>query len=659
MPEYTITIEGKEYDVDAPNDRVAYKWAKSTHDKAAKAFKAKVAADEAEWRAKLDPTAGMSALDKARANLGAGFASFGQGAQQLLSKVGIMAPVSDEEIREKRARDEALAKSTETGLGGKYVPSIGTALQFAGEVAPTLAIPAGAFAQGARALPLVGRLAAGAGAPIIDAAIAGGLSGALRPTTEDESKLLNTAIGAASGAVLPAATAAYRGIRGGLTAAGGMERAPHLLKRALGDKTAETVAATEARLAERAGQSSAGRAIPESLAEASGNIRAAQLESALGKDPATNEAWAIFKRAQNVARHEAVQKATREAEQEAGRKAVRAAVTDPMREAALAAARREPWFHEPVVEAAQAILKGEGGASSATRRMVNEVMQNIDERATSAITPERLYRVRKELVDRLHAPQAFDDLSAAVKASQVETRQMIKAIDDALNQASGGRYGGYMQEFARQSRDVDAAKAAQKVREVFGREGIPEIGGAPEVTTGRLGRAIEASRGSPSRDYPLALSPSAREGLAEVAGNLKRANEVQASRKMAGIGGAGGSQTSTDLALDSLLSHLGAVQEKGPIGAVVKAFKRKADDAAKEELTRLLQNPEAALQALRALQQAGRPLSPAQELALQLLPRAIGTSSANVLTTEQVAPYADIARTAAIGAALRAIGLEQ
>jgi hypothetical protein len=442
-----------------------------------------------------------------------------------------------------------------------------------------------------------------------------------------------------------------------MTRAGGVERAPQMLRRALGEEAGNVAAAAERRIAERAGQSRAGRAIPESLAEATGSVRAGQIESKLGRDEATNEAWAAFKRAQNAARMEAIESATREAEQLAGRDAVRGAVTDPMRESALKVAGRDQWFHRPAVDAVERVMAGDSSANPAVRRVADFVRSSMDESAERAITPGRLYEVRKVLIDKLQGPsQIGDELSAAVKGADRETMALVRGIDEALNNASGGRWQRYLDTHTAASRPVDQARAAQELRNVFRVEGIPELGGAPEVTATRLSRALEASRGG-SRDFPLELSPSARGGISEVQEGLTRANEVQKARKLAGTAG-GGSQTSTDLALDSLASRIGGSQEKGIVSAIMHTFRRAADDAAKEELTRLLQDPRAAAAAIRAAQKSGRALSLAEEVAVQLLPRALGTAAGGAVAPEQAMSVAETARGAARVAALRQLGVE-
>ena len=109
-------------------------------------FKAKLEADRKEMEKTYDPTVGMGTGEKVLANVGAGMSNLVEGVKQVLP--GVKGP-TDEELREKRARDEKLAEGTQTGLGADWMPRTGKVLQFAGEVAPTLAIPGGALARGA------------------------------------------------------------------------------------------------------------------------------------------------------------------------------------------------------------------------------------------------------------------------------------------------------------------------------------------------------------------------------------------------------------------------------------------------------------------------------------------------------------------------------
>lgn len=124
----------------------------------------------------VDPTEGMSTFDKLAAGAGKAVADLGRGAGQMLGLV------SDKDVAEARKRDEALM-NTGAGMAGNIGGNILASL-------PALAIPG---AQGA------------AGAALTGAGMA-----ALQPTTADESRLKNMAIGGALGAALPAAVSGFK-----------------------------------------------------------------------------------------------------------------------------------------------------------------------------------------------------------------------------------------------------------------------------------------------------------------------------------------------------------------------------------------------------------------------------------------------------------------
>jgi len=585
-------------------------------------FKAKVEAQQEQDRATYDPIKDMGPVGKTLANLGAGFANFGQGAQQLASKVGLAEPVPDEDVREKRAIDQRLADATQLGIGPDWAPSAGKALQFAGEVAPTLAIPGGALARagsiGSKVLPRALMATAGRRAAL-GGAIGGGASGALMPTTEDESRLINTGVGAVTGAVLPLAVSAARGARANW---GPGRRAAQQLSTELGPEAEAIPQQVAAREAQRAGTTQAAQAIPESLAETTGSATAGGLEAASAKE--MNPEWTAFKRAQNVARHEAVQQATQEAPLTAQRMTARDLAADPMREAAMGAARQGASYEAPVLKAAQDMLTSSEAVNPSVRRVADYVLSAMDERAPTKLTPEGLYTVRKVLKDRLQGPHVMgDELSAAVKGADVQTLKLIAAIDQSLDQASGGRWGRYLSTYGRASRPVDASQAAQALRDVFQKEGVAELGGVPEVTATRLGQALRASEGG-SRHFPLELSPPARQGVEDVLEHVTRANEVQKARKLAGTAG-GGSQTSMDL---SDLAH----RALSPLGGIyVRAVRAALDFVSKgghaetqRELVGMLQNPQAAVRAIQEAQRLNAPLTAGQRVVLQALSTGAG-----------------------------------
>lgn len=94
-------------------------------------------------------------------------------------------------------REVAAKRTRDAGLNNDFA---GKALNIGGQVAPSLAIPAG----------YLGVL--GKAAPIVEGLIAGGVSGAAQPTAEGESAGMNAALGAAGGAALPGLFAGARAV---------------------------------------------------------------------------------------------------------------------------------------------------------------------------------------------------------------------------------------------------------------------------------------------------------------------------------------------------------------------------------------------------------------------------------------------------------------
>lgn len=148
-----------------------------------------------EFKAKNDPTNGMSTTDKLRAGAGKAFADTGRGVGQLLRKVmpdkaadAIGLPTQTD-IDEAKKRDAALMN---TGAG--QFGNIG------GNVA--LALPA-AFIPGANTIVGSGLIGAG--------------MGFVQPVASDESRLKNTAVGGAMGVAAPVvartAAAGYKGAK--------------------------------------------------------------------------------------------------------------------------------------------------------------------------------------------------------------------------------------------------------------------------------------------------------------------------------------------------------------------------------------------------------------------------------------------------------------
>ena len=87
---------------------------------------------------------------RAAIQAGAGVDTLRQGIQQLL---GGATDESRRGVARSRGVKQALAQASDTGTLPDWMPTGGSALQFAGEAAPLMAVPAGAYTGAAMALP--------------------------------------------------------------------------------------------------------------------------------------------------------------------------------------------------------------------------------------------------------------------------------------------------------------------------------------------------------------------------------------------------------------------------------------------------------------------------------------------------------------------------
>lgn len=555
---------------------------------------------------------GESPLERLRINLGAGIDSGIKGAQQLGALVGIGKGPSEAEIQEKRALDKAAADSV---VGGG-------AMQAAGEIAPTLAIPGSGFVKAGqlamRAAPTAARL--GTKAAVVDSAIGGALAGATQLTSEDESWVFNTLVGAVGGSAVTGLVAGGRTIRE-LLAKGGAESkaAEKLMDIAGGPEAAEQALA---RL--RAYRNPANpdgpkltRNIPMTAAEITQNPSLGRAERTAAARYA--EDWAPFRESQIKERHNTLLKATDN--DLAGVTKARADATRPMRNEALQAAEGQDYT-TPVYAASRWMREGGGGTNPAVQKVAEYVEKNIAD-----ATPEQLYTVRKVLLNKLNGKaQLGDELSAAVKQSREQTMGMVGAIDDALDGATGGKWSPYLKEYASKSGEVDSAEALTLIRKSFEKESAPQLGGTPVVTGHRLGKAIDKFG---ENSYGSKLTDEARGGLRELQDNIAMTEGLQGLLKLAGTSG-GHVQTAMDLT-SVAASKIPKVAEALPfIGKLMK----RSDEMTQAAMSDALRNPELFIASVSKKLRQNRPLTRTEESVLALL-RSAGASESLGLTAPQ------------------------
>jgi hypothetical protein len=329
------------------------------------------------------------------------------------------------------------------------------------------------------------------------------------------------------------------------------------------------------------------------------------------------EEFAALTRRQNEAVYEAAQRGSRSAPRVESHAARRDELTGPMRERALADAGTDPWFATPVVQAVSDLSTGPTGVNPAVQAVAKYVNGQLGEGATAAMTPARLYEVRKVLASKLHGPlQIGDELSAATKGAERETLLMMKSIDSALDAASNGAWTPYLRQYGEASRPLENALASRMFRQELNRPGAALVGDVPQVTGRVLERAMAKANKSRFRESGR-FDPRRAEELGGL-GALLRENieEPMRTAKLAGTGG-GGSQTTMQqnqvakaLAADAAMATAGMV----PGGATATAIGHSALKGVwKTEYARLLADPQRAVQSLRAAEASGRPLNPAEQ----------------------------------------------
>lgn len=477
-------------------------------------------------------TEGMSGWDKAMANVGAGMTNAWQGAKQLGGMVGIGPGVTDEEIREKRARDEALAQQT---TGGKV-------LQVVGEAAPQLLIPGGAGGG-------IGRVA-------LQSALAGGAGAALAPTTSDESRALNMATGAAFGGALPLAGRALRTGYEYVMPGGARARAAREVQRAVGpdskvlDKLDDyTKSKPDIPLSSAAVAEHPGLARMEAGARAKNGAEFYDLDQQQGR--------AVFNK---------VMRNTQDAGELASRRTARADQWKADWQEAAAQADPEVFRARlqkllPDIETA---MRSPEASNPKVRALLEEVRSEVARVGEENFTPAHLQQIRANLNEGFNptSPNAY----ASVPRNSTQRAQLIQELDDILNETTGGAWDKVRQGYETGSRGVDASKAAGRVRESFidsetGRvrgTAIDPHGDVPAITEAGLGRALDAARGP---DKANLLSPQATAGLSQTLEALRQQGIVQRVKKSATAGG--GSNTASDM-------FAAGVREAAPGGGITK-----------------------------------------------------------------------------------------
>lgn len=429
------------------------------------------------------------------------------------------------------------------------------------------------------------------------AGTAAGVNAAIEPGTTGD-RLLAGGLGSTAGVVAPAAVAGGQILRRGTTTAGRQIKVGENISRELNGDTQGLINALRApnQMDQLLGTRSSAHMATE-------NPTLRVLES--GSRAKRGDLWSEFDRSMGDARWEALQGRAGTPEQLATEKATRDARTGPMRDQALGTASfavRQQLGDVPQMDGLMARLEAlqthEHRPNPAVQTMVNYVRGQLEQGAS----PSQLYTVRKMLTDGIaNAPTS--DLSQAARAARPQRMEIIGAIDDVIDDLSGGRWRQYMNTYQQESPGITSRESLQRMAEALRRgqpEGItpPILGERPgAATVGRLrDQHGQKQFGSQTLDR---LLPEDRQHVEALINSLR----LQGSGMVAP--GILGSHTAPLLAnmgrTDTVTSRaVGALANaKIPGGSMLTsrlfdAAGRRAED----ELARLLQNPDELAQAL-------------------------------------------------------------
>ena len=580
---------------------------------------------------------GMGTGQRALANIGAGITNAWEGFKQVMPGVKSS---SNEDLKQKRVLDKALAKSSETGIGADWMPSAGSALQFAGEVAPSLAIPAGAMTGvGAKMLPRA--LQALVSTPTRAAMTGGAVAGALMPTVDDESRVMNTALGGAGGAVLPLAAKAYRYAKPRFSKQGRADINEARAGEELMNKIGEPEAAHAANMIENVPLTGAARDIPmttaqrvrvaEGAAPTEASTRLAATE--LGTRGAMADEFGQLTRQQAAGVNTAADKAFGDRNLTGQLKDIRDAATGPQREAALKSASRWSEVGRPLNKEVDALMAS-SVPGSPQRGLATLAKKMLDENPT----PEQLYLFRKLLAKKLDGPHMpGDDIAAIVKGADRETLGLMKAIDARLNQGAKSKTLGdkpwtdYLDTYVAESKPVTSARAQDDIYKAITPEGGRLVGESPQITRHTLDKAMQKFGKGRFGDK---LDPAAQGRADDLLTTLQRMEEPMNTVKLGGTGG-GGSQTTMQRAL---VERGGSVLETASgipmLGTAARFMMQTADAALKRDLAGLMLDPTRAARAIRLKLAQNQPLTRVETELLAALGKSAGASTGSLMQQE-------------------------
>ena len=563
----------------------------------------------------------MPAWERAYRSLGAGFADIPLAVKQMLAndKPGKLSELvtNDTEMKQlqrqaadKRVVDKYLSKKTDMGIMpdkilGMDTPTVGDTAQFYGKTAPTMLLPA------ARLAGLKG-FASNVG-------VGAGLS-ALDPTIEGESRRWNMATGGAASGVLPMATSAAKGVYNAATRGGGQNKAGNEVARVLTEGGADEATVLRQTI-DRLRQAQQGN-IPLSTAAQLRDPTIARLEQ--GNRTRNGANWYDFDQNQARAVSGQFDLATQEAADLAARRGTRKSNWDTNWSKAQTSADAAkfaqdlPNFRKNLDQA----MMSPDASNPGTRQMLQAIAADID-RVTSAgfeYTPAHLQQIRANLSAKWHPKN--DNAFTQADRSSPSRLSVMQEVDNILNNTTGGKWQGVVNNYAADSRLVDASKAAGRAREPFydatGRVrkvSADALGDIPKITESALGSAMDRGNGQ--------FSPLAEIRLNTILDAL-RAQNITQGVKRSSTGGGGSDTVSNVYAAKAAGRAADAMGASGSTtAAVATAALNKLGELATatkdRALAEALQNPQQMVQLLERKLKAGAPMTPQEQYLYSLL----------------------------------------
>ena len=588
--------------------------------------------NQVNWGVELDKQIvdEMSAPERVFRSLGAGFADIPLAVKQIFNRDPGKAKQLEKEAADKREVDKYLSKKTDMGFApdkvlGMNTPTVGDAAQFYGKTAPTMLLPASRLAT----LPgFVGNVGTGAALAALD------------PTVEGESRAQNRVMGGAASAVLPAATAIYRGGRNMVTRSGGQTRAADELAKTLtpeGGDQGNVLRQTIERL-RNASQPNGGPDIPLSTAARLRDAEVARLEA--GSRARNGANWYDFDQNQARAVAGELDRATADAAELTARRGTRSANWNTNWNDARGSIPAGQGGFAPEVSALRknidVAMRSEESSNPAVMNMLKSMADEID-RLGPDFGPGNLQQIRANLSGRFNPmnPNAY----AAAPRDSAARLSVMQDLDNILNRTTGNKWQGVVDNYAADSRLVDQAKAAGRVRQNFYDQATGRVqgvsadaaGDVPKITEAGLGRAMNAARGP---DKSLLLSNEANTRLESILDALRAQNIVQGVKRSATAGG--GSNTAGDMfaaksagaAADAVTNMAGG--PAATVGKGVLSGLRDYANANKDRaLAEALQNPQQMIGLLERKLAANVPLTASENYVLALLRGAPAAAATN------------------------------